>query len=451
MTLEPLKLSRTLGGVAPRVRTWRRGLKRLDGFERDPFAVDRWATGQACFQEVSELPDSDPLRAALLRWVFALAEQRINKETLLAEAWQLRGRTWEVSCPTPGLWSVGAMRFRMLAEPRLRSEWIESMWERSEALSDVVMHLWQRRAEIARRLSLEHFDVLVEPAPDPEEWASSWLRESRDLAHAAAEGVEDFSAWVSAALGTPDKTGRVNAAAPDIFPPRVSETWLSDPFRRTDLLKSLRLDPGELSQALGPASFARGLARFGAAWAEAAAPQDQPFVIAHDPFGLRTKSCGALFAGLLANPEFGKRALGLGSGTTQELRRAMSVIFLMESRATALRVLLRRPALTSERDYRDAFEGLVETHLRVPVPAAALGLTWTPRLDDAQRLAGLALAMLQTRRLRDAHDEDWFRNPRAIDELRAEMARPPQTKCDSADLSGGFALLTSELEDAFNS
>ncbi len=451
MRFEPLKLSRTLGEVAPKVLAWRRGLTQLRGFERDPFAADRWATGHSCFQQVGELPDDDPLREPLLRWIFALAEERINREALLARQWQLRGQTWEVSAPTRGLWSVGAMRFRMLAESNLRSAWVESLWEDSEALSETVIHLWQRRAEIARRMGLDRFDALIEPAPSPEEWASAWLRESGDLWRDAAESVDDFSAWISAALGMPEAGGRKRAGAPDVFPPRVSETWLSDPFRETDLTKSLRIDPGEFCHAVGPASFARGLARFGAAWAGAAAPKDQPFVIAHDPFGLRTSTFGALFAGLLANAEFAKRALRLGSTKTAELRRAMSIVFLMESRAVALRVLLRRPALESESEFRDAFEALVQTHLGVAVPARALGVTWSLRRDDAQRLAAMGLATLRHEALRDAHNEDWFRNPRAIEELRADVARPPQTSCHAAEITRGFAALKSDLEAALSS
>ena len=451
MRFEPLKLSRALGDVAPKVLAWRRGLTQVRGFEKDPFAADRWATGLSCFQQVSELPDDDPLRASLLRWVFALAEERINRETLLARQWQLRGQTWEVSSPTRGLWSVGAMRFRMLAESQLRSAWVESLWENSEAISETVIHLWQRRAEIARRLGLDRFDDLIEPAPSPQEWATAWLRESDDLRRDAAEGVGDFSSWISAALGLPEGAARKRTGAPDVFPPRVSETWLSDPFRATDLTKSLRIDPGEFCHGVGPASFARGLARFGAAWAEAAAPKDQPFVIAHDPFGLQTSTFGALFAGLLANAEFAKRALGLGSSKTKELLRAMSVIFLMESRAVALRVLLRQPALESESEFRDAFEALVETHLGVSVPAHALGVTWSLRRDDAQRLAAMGLAAVRHNELRDAHNEDWFRNPRAIEELRADVAKPPQTNCHAAEITRGFAALKADLEAALSS
>ncbi len=447
MRIEPLKLSRTLGATAPKVRAWRRGLKELRGFDKDPFAVDRWATGLSCFQQVRELPEDDPLRPSLLRWIFALAEARINGQTLLAREWQLRGQTREVSAPTRGLWSVGAMRFQMLAEPKLRTAWIESMWAHSEPLSETVIHLWQRRAEIARRMDLDSFDSLIQPAAAPEEWASNWLRESSDLYHDVTEGASDFTGWLGMALGS---AGQAGPSVADVFPPRVSETWLLDPFRQTDLLKGLRIDPGELCHAVGPASFARGLARFGAAWAEAAAPQDQPFVVAHDPFGLRTSEYGALFAGLLVNPEFGKRALGLGSTKTAELRRVMSLLFLLETRALALRVVLRRAALDSESEFRDAFEALTRDELGISVPAHALGLTWSLRPDDMQRLAGIALATVRSRALREAHDEDWFRNPRAVDELRAEIAKPPQTECDAGEIANGFAALKSEFEDALS-
>jgi hypothetical protein len=66
-------------------------------------------------------------------------------------------------------------------------------------------------------------------------------------------------------------------------------------------------------------------------------------------------------------------------------------------------------------------------------------------VGDAQRLAGLLLAATRARELADEHDEDWFRNPRAIDQLRAETRVVPATTCTPDALQAGVHSLTHAL------
>jgi hypothetical protein len=66
-------------------------------------------------------------------------------------------------------------------------------------------------------------------------------------------------------------------------------------------------------------------------------------------------------------------------------------------------------------------------------------------LGDAQRLAGLFLAAARAGELADEHDEDWFRNPRAIEQLRAETRVVPATTCTPEALRAGLHGLTGAL------
>lgn len=142
------------------------------------------------------------------------------------------------------------------------------------------------------------------------------------------------------------------------------------------------------------------------------------------------------------NPSFAKRALGLGSARADELCREMATCFLVESRVTAVRILLRNAALASESEYATQFEELSEEHLGLSHPRSLLGTFATLRVDDPQRIVSLPLSLARSITLRDTHDEDWYRNPRACEQLRDELARPPETSVDQTQLRAAF----SELE-----
>jgi hypothetical protein len=57
----------------------------------------------------------------------------------------------------------------------------------------------------------------------------------------------------------------------------------------------------------------------------------------------------------------------------------------------------------------------------------------------------LLLASVRARELTESHDEDWFRNPRAVDQLRSEAALPPQCETSPDDLRAGAVALHGAL------
>jgi hypothetical protein len=108
-------------------------------------------------------------------------------------------------------------------------------------------------------------------------------------------------------------------------------------------------------------------------------------------------------------------------------------------------VLLAEPALNGPSALREGFSEHGAKALGFEPPPNAAGLFCRPRLGDAQRLAGLFLAAAQAEQLAAEHDEDWFRNPRAIEQLRAEARVAPATTCTTESLQAGARSLKQTL------
>ncbi len=70
------------------------------------------------------------------------------------------------------------------------------------------------------------------------------------------------------------------------------------------------------------------------------------------------------------------------------------------------------------------------------------------RPDDGQRLCALGLAHNLDEEFTTRHNEDWFRNPRAEEELRAIADKPPEVQADPAVVRTGLGRYLDELERA---
>jgi hypothetical protein len=200
-----------------------------------------------------------------------------------------------------------------------------------------------------------------------------------------------------------------------------------------------------LPERVGPASFLRGLAGLGEQWAQALAPADQFFVVAHEPFRLHVHTHAALFGLLPCDTSFLKRQLAASPGQIESARRALHISVLIETRVRAFKVLLGRAALQGRAAFEETFVGEAERCLGVGLPPSMAGALFTPGVEDAQRLIGLLLACDRTDGLVRAHDEDWFRNPRAVDQLQSEAALPPLATAELQSVGRGSQLLADRL------
>jgi hypothetical protein len=436
-SLDPLRLDREIANVAGNVRRWRRRLRTGGGLDDDPFYGARIVTGQRAFDAVRALPDYDPLRPALLAWIYRLAEQRIDAGALLGVAVATRHTEHVVADPERVKLPLSSLLLRALSEPQRRAAWLGSFESVCAPLGEAVGRLWERRQEVAARMGLESPDVIESPGADVASAASAWLDRTADL----LEGPNRMTLAnvVDAALGERAREG---------WPRALTPLSLLDFFRGSDLFRDVDMDPGELPAAVAPASFLRALRRVGAAWVDATAPANQPFVIAHDPHGLRRRTVGALFGALPWSSPFARRALGLSGARLAEHRRALGVTVLIATRADALRVVCRASALASHRAFQETFEEQVARAFRVPVKPDAAGALFRIHADDLQRFAGVLLAGVQAKALIEKHEEDWYRNPRAIEQLRDEARLSPERTTTDRALATGADALYAELYSA---
>jgi hypothetical protein len=434
---DPLKLDREIARTADAVKAWRRRLRAGEGTDEDPFWSNRLVAGRTAFQVVTELPASDPLRVPLRRWIYRLAEQRINRAALSRIAEERRRTEHVISEPEHARLPLGAMLGRALGEPKRRDAWLASYLRSNDALGVAVTTLWERRQELASRMGLPGPDAIEAPGADVAGAATRFLERTGGM-------LELPRPTVGSLLGV-----ALAEATAEGWPRHLLPRTLLDLFRDTDLFRGVELDPGALPEAHGPASFLRALVMVGAAWTDATAPRDQPFVVAHDPYGLRRHTMGALLGALPVLPTFARRTLGIDASKLVDHGRLVARALLVETRAGALRVLLRSPALAGRRAFREAFEGETVRAFGVPLRPEAAGTLWQPRADDPARFAGMLLAARKAELLREAHDVDWHRNPRATEQLRDESHTSPEPTTTDALLTEGadalYRLLSERL------
>ncbi len=192
----------------------------------------------------------------------------------------------------------------------------------------------------------------------------------------------------------------------------------------------------------------RALYGFGTSLRAALAPSNQPFVLARDPYGLERATLGSLFALLPTKESFARRHLGVALTGMSDHRRSLARVLLVELREAALRLSLRAPALSGGSTLLRAYPELGDQALGVELHPSLLGVIFTPRSGDAQRFAARLIAVAVDHRLTQAHDEDWFRNPRAVEELREATRAPAPIVAEKEELERGAGLLSTWLTSA---
>ena len=435
---DPLAVDRELKQLAERWLAFRRQLARGEEPLVDPYHRSRWVCGRRTYEQLRSLT-LDPVAPALARWVYRFTEQRVNSDLLVALSKRRKQDSHPLEEPERGRFSIHDMLLSALMEPEARQAWLLAMLQSSQPTHETVTLLWEQRQELAARMSLSSPDDVQAPCAGLYDLAEQWLRRTEDL-------------WQSAPELRLDALFEQALAPKAIleWPARITPRALLDFFADSRLMDGLNLDPGPLPATIAPASWARALARLGSAFVDASAPLDQPFAIRHDPYGLERRRSGVLFALLLVNREFMRRRLGASKNAIEGARRALYKSFLIESRLAALRVMMRRAAHQGGRALRECFDAESRHAIRVSVPGHAAGVLVRLHEDDLQRFCGLFLGALRTHELETTHDEDWFRNPRAVDQLRSETALPPKPATDNEKLDSGVTQLLTELTSALS-
>lgn len=425
--VEPLELDRSLRRAARHWVQFRRSLRRGEALDWDPFVLSGKLTSAATFRATSQLSEPDPLRTPLRRWLWRLLEQRVNRKILVWLARQ-RHEVRPVDAPRQDRLSVAQIEKQYLADAGLRGAWLKAYFKHSSGHTGIVSGLEQRRQELLARLDARELIGQCSPCADVDARATRLLEETQDAYDSLS--ITTAEAYLHVALAESALEG---------WPAKVSPRSIRELIGRDGLLEQLELDPGPLPATFAPASFGRALMRVGAAIVDASAPAEQPFCVAHDAFGLMRCQFGALLGGLLASPPFLKRRLDLSPAVTTDHARTLAQAWLLEGRAAALRVLLLRGAEHGETSLLEQFGELSQRCLGFELPRAAAG-TWFKLHDGcSQRFVGYCLASAQRRHLTDVHDEDWFRNPKAIEQLRDEASSPPRIRVSDVEIDSALA------------
>lgn len=428
--LDPIALDRELANAHDDAQQWQERLRDEPEFFDDPFQFYRRHLGKSHFDELWELPSDDPLREPLLRWTYHLSEQRIN-HWWYTQASQLRYRTKNpLETPIKSKLTLQTVLEHVIPEGDARVHYYRALEQHSRPTSDALATLWVRKQEIRESYGLDRLGSLV----DADAYVNELAHELLTLPVLSELKQSSMLPWLSQGTGL---------GVADAMPSRLTEANLADWFRDGRLLEDLPLGSWALPKLLVPATFFRGLEDLGRRFRIAAGPRNQPFVIARDPFQLEAHAMGYCFASLLLNPSFVERRLGLGRKNQIDYLRSVSKSLLLELAQRALKVTLRAPALRSSAELRTTFQERVAEHFGPePHPNLALVL-FRLREDDAQRLLGAVLGLRLALDLREQHDEDWFRNPRAIDQLRSQARLAPRLRAPREE---AFAALGSAGE-----
>jgi hypothetical protein len=462
-----------LAARAAREELLRRGPEAASA--RNPLEGDRAVSSRATYIELGErgstpiaasdggppaLPPADPLIEGIRAWVYALTLERVLWPDVvrLATAWH--EASVKLDDPEPARLSPRALLERVLAErsPARRRVWAEALARGSGRASDAAHILADRRAEAARRLGVTEPDAIEIPCDPPDAVraaADRLLKETEAMvragASACASDEESASAEGNTNRGAPSWDGALARSlarsATSGWPARISSRWIEELMRPTKLTEGLAIELGPLPLPLGATSFARALERFGRAFAEASVPPSAPFVLGSPPFDLRAARRAALFGGLLADPVFGARVLGLGKVSARDQARVIARGLLLSIRVAAARVLLRGALVLPLGARGERFEEQTYRALGAPIPSALAGVVPKLTPHDPTELAGILLAARDRRDLIDRYDEDWFRSPHAARALREEQGvLPASARVTAADLDASLTELYRALE-----
>lgn len=191
------------------------------------------------------------------------------------------------------------------------------------------------------------------------------------------------------------------------WPAKLGMRWLDELFGAH--VQGLDMAPA-LPALASPASFVRALGSFGGAFRVGCC---NPSALSRPPRFADAHRFAGLFASLGANEVFQRRALGLAPGLARDQAREIAASLSLSLRASCANVLVSAGVLEPEQAGPDA-----------ALPKALAGAWPLARDDESARARGWLASLALALELRDRHDEDWWRNPRAWADLRWSAVSP---------------------------
>jgi len=417
--LEPLPFDRALRDAARELE------RRKKTGEPTDDALPDFLLDEESLHWLRESRNKDPLAASLELWLLRLREQAefATRRAELARAH--RAEPHPIAEPEQARRTLSEMLRLSLARPRERAAYLRGYFASSAAVADRVLRLWEERQLFAERLRapLASFEVASEAIAPA---ARAFLADTRSAFETLQ--IREPAQLLSTLLAE---------SAAEGWPARLSQRTTLDLLGDQAWFHGLRLRPFAVPEARGAGSFLLALCHAGRALSDAASAQRSPFVLGTDVFDLQRNTVGALLGTLPLSSAFATRRLGLGPSRVRDQQRTLARAVLADLRVSAFRVLLRELLCGGKKPLHGELPELSDSALGFDLPESVAGAFIRVRPRDSQRFAGALLAASRHETLLQTHDDDWFRNPRAIAELRAELSEPLLVPLSGEALTAG--------------
>lgn len=427
---DPFALDRSLAAYARLERRFRVAL--AEGTAEDhAFEVLPPGFSKERLRELGR-DQADAFEKAAARWMARLLLEHalITERSALAQAYLRDARP--VDKPDQGPFTVAELFGRSLSDAPRRAGWLDALAAQGGEVGARRIALLEALTLNARELGADSA-LAVEPAPVVREAGAAFMAATRDALREL--GMRSLAEWIALGLGT-DALGD--------WPVSLNASRLGEWFREGRWLDGLSPELGRTPPMLGSSSGLRALRGFGRAFHDAGASPRRPFALARDPYGLRSRRYGALFALLPFHGSFAERKLGVGRGRFSEYRRALGRVLLLSAYSAVARAELAFAALEGSAAYRRAFAEQLPELLGFEVPPRLAGVVFVDE-QAPRELAALFEAVAHDHTLTERHDEDWFRNPRAIEELRGDIEALPELEVNASAVERGGRLLSGSL------
>lgn len=402
-----------------------------------PLASIRKVSRRELHEELGGLA-TDPWARALRGWVAYLTLERVTARDHLRAAELRHARAHRTE--RGELVSLDELVESVLLRPREPARAAAELVEAARPLRRAARFASARWVEAASLLEGLDLAALEHPGSTREALgqAAGEMLASTDALRPSA-GARPWWELVSEGFGREAGEG---------WPVAPNARWIEGIFHGSVLVEGLRPSLPPLPRAIGASSFARALACFGRALVDVDLPLG-PFAMGRRPFEPLSARRAALFASLVAEPSFHRHVLGLGRSASREQARRAASSLVVHLRHLAARVHAFDAFIELDED--EAMHAHAEATLRAlgsSVPGALAGVVL--RYPRGLRLEwqGILLGVLDRSALRDQHDEDWWRNPRAHEALRHEHAQPLAAPDTAAlPLDGAVPALVAWLDE----
>lgn len=405
MSMDLRALDRDVMAAARAVQK-HRALRARGETAADPWLTHRPVARGSLYAELAmtDVPTFErELKDALLGWIAWLTVTRVVAPAQEALVAQLHTsdvvvtieRTVRMS------WRAAWQGMIMSAHPPVARAYCDGLAGHGRQIAPLVRRLRDDKEEAMGRLfgastllglSLDESTVAA---------AEAFLPATEDLGRYVRKRPNGAEAW-PLALEVLSMHG-----APEGWPARLSASWLFDLFGAH--MKGLDVDL-RLPSLGSPSSFVRALAEFGSAFRLACCG---PSALARSPRFDDSHRFAATFASLAATESFQRRVLGVAPGAARDQARAVARSLLLSLRLACSTLLVSvgraDPAQASPDD---------------ELPRGLAGAWPIARDDEAARVRGWMLGACLAIDLRERHDEDWWRNPRAWEDLRWGAMKP---------------------------